>query len=569
MCDFAKKINSQANRNAKRERQYRQKHSSSRVSDIGRKSIASRIRGDDLFRREKSSLGVKMQEHVQFFDEKNGGDFSQKGHLQEENFVPNDLLSKETRAEEKVGIPVNMKEFDYHNTGDKTGKIPDNPVVNLARQCKQLGIKLIHGNLRIYQAGAMIPMDYDFFRRKLDQWITQRIIYVESYPTSNMIRDCYLHLLAVSEDDTDEYDIKFEGSKNLVAFANGTYNPVTGILRKHSIEDFIPFRVRGRYLMGEVCTPILDQIIHMQDTTNEFDGLRELFFEAIGYYFIANAAAKKFVYCAPRPDSGKSVLGRLLHSLFYPDTVSTEPINSLGEKFSQGDIWRKNICISMDLSDEVLSPKAVGRIKNLTGDPCVNTEEKYMPKRTSYHYCKYFFASNSPLKIRNYDEAFYNRVVILPFLRSIPREMMDMELQYKLIQEKDAIATLAARSLKHLIARNFDFPELKITKKLRAEWSGNYHEPLVEFIQMKCTLAKGEYTYFEDIYDSYCAYCDEFSFLPMEKHEFGKKLLQLYQGRIDSRKRRKNGGDPQAGYVGIALNQKDVIIPVRRDGYNL
>lgn len=558
---------SMAIRNTAGEKNYRKKHSSPHVRDMGQTDVVSRMRGDEEFRHQKSSQRVKKPDYTPISSELSKSILQRKKKSQKTN------IDEEFSFWEGIGGEAESRKISMGNVKDvtqelvdKVGKIPDNPVVNLARQCKRLGIKLVHGNLRIYQNGAMVPVDYDLFRKKLDRWIQQREICVENYPSVSAIRDCYQHLLAVSEDDTVEYDIRFEKSKNLIVFENGTYDSATGRLREHSKKDFVPFRIRAKYLLGEVCTPVLDQLIRSQDTTGEYDDLRELFLEAIGYYFIANAAAKKFVYCAPQPDSGKSVLGAFMHSLFYPDAVSTEPINSLGEKFSQGDIWKKSICISMDLSDEILSPKAIGRIKNLTGDACVNTEEKYMPKRTSYHYCKYFFASNGPLRLRKYDEAFFNRVIILPFLTSIPRAKMDMKFQHRLIQEKDAIATLAARSLGHLIDRNFEFPKLKITEKLKAEWSGNYREPLVQFVQMKCTLAEGEYVFFEDVYFAYCEYCKEFAFLSLEKREFGKRLLQLYRGRIFAQKKRKKGGDPQAGYMGIALNQEEMLIPVRRDG---
>lgn len=559
-----------ASRSAEKDKEYRRKHSSPHTVGSCKKTALSREMGDELYRHQKSSERVRKQGQLLTSPDLRESILQRSRKPQKAGIVEECLLW------EKVGDEIENQEILPHNveksvpqkTTDGLSKIPDNPVVNLARQCKQRGIKLIHGNLRIYQAGAMVPVDYDLFRKKLDGWIQQQKICTETYPSSSTIKDCYQHLLAVSEDDSEEYDVRFEESKNLIVFENGTYDSATGKLREHSRRDFVPFCLRAKYLTEEVHTPVLDRLIRSQDTTGEYEDLRELFLEAIGYYFIANAAAKKFVYCAPQPDSGKSVLGALMHSLFYPDAVSTEPINSLGEKFSQGDIWKRSICISMDLSDEILAPKAVGRVKNLTGDACVNTEEKYMPKRTSYHYCKYFFASNSPLRLRKYDEAFYNRVVILPFLRTIPRAKMDMELQNKLIREKDSIATLAARSLKNLIDRNFEFSKLKITEKLKAEWSGNYHEPLVQFVKMKCTIAQSEYVFFDDIYESYRQYCDEFALTPIGEREFGKKLLRLYNGQIISQKRRKKGSSPRAGYVGIALNKKDMIIPVRRDGYN-
>lgn len=142
---------------------------------------------------------------------------------------------------------------------------------------------------------------------------------------------------------------------------------------------------------------------------------------------------------------------------------------------------------------------------------------------------------------------------------------MDMDLQSKLLREKDAIVSLAARSLQGLINRNFVFQKLKITEKMRAEWSGNYRDPLVQFVRLNCVLAEDEYTFFEDIYFCYCRYCDEFYVSALGEREFGKRLLQLYHRSVFPQKRRKGGGNAQAGYVGIALKKDEMIVPVSRD----
>lgn len=509
-----------------------------------------------------------QKEKARMLQEPKSGRKDEKSQRESNFQLGQKILNSVGEVEQNSPSPIiagNAALFTQKSAAKNPNELPDNPVVNLARQCRGLGIKLIHGNLRIYNKGAMVPLDYDVFRRMLDEWLVNGQVYSPQYPTANVIKECYLHLLAVAKDDTEEYNSRYEEGKNLIVFSNGTFDATTGILRAHSTKDYVPFRVNAKYMHGKLETPTFDKFVKMQDTSNEYHELRELFLEAIGYFLIANAAAKKFVYCAPRPDSGKSVLGALMSNIFFPENVSTEPINSLGDKFSQGDIWKKNICISMDLSDEILSPRAVGRIKNLTGDACVNTEEKYMPKRTSFHYCKYFFASNSPLRLRRYDKAFYDRVLILPFLRSVDRDKMDMDLQSKLLREKDAIVSLAARSLKGLVNRNFVFQKLKITEKMRAEWSGNFCDPLVQFVRLNCVLVEEEYTFFEDIYASYCRYCDEFFISAMGEREFGKRLLQLYQGQIFSQKKRRGGGNAKAGYVGIALKKDEMIVPVRRD----
>ena len=438
-----------------------------------------------------------------------------------------------------------------------TKEMETQPAYELAKRFRRCNyIFMDSGTLRVYRKGAYVPIDLCSYHMLIEQMLTSGEIIMKRRPTVKEIKDSYAHLYAELSGNKISLAGKIKEDENKMVFQNGIFDTVKQEIKplSHKYIAFIPLRVK--YLHDKrISTPVFDGFIQNLDVTGqEFSILKELLLNVLGYISIGNHSGKCFFYLAPAMNSGKSLLAKFIQEIFPEEMVSTESMNDLNQRFAMADIEKKAICISMDLTGTTLSKDAIARIKNITGDRRVTVEQKYMPKKTVVHNCKFLFGSNHSIKISGTDPAFWERVVLIPFIKSIPREKQDMNLVDKLLKEKNEIMTLAARSVKRLIDNKFIFPETSIAKFMKNKWMGNVENSVMEFVEHRCELQTDSYEFTIDLYDQYRKFCNDFSREPIVKTEFAKEIVREY--KLKQGKRRKHG-NPRNGFFGIKI--KDTI----------
>lgn len=122
-------------------------------------------------------------------------------------------------------------------------------------------------------------------------------------------------------------------------------------------------------------------------------------------------SAKSFFLLQGVGDSGKSVLGNLISSMFNPEALAHLDIYRFKEKFSTSALIDKRLNICMDLPRARISREAIGVIKMLTGDDTITIEQKFRPSESYKPTCKLLFGSNFPLMPADNDPAFCSRLV--------------------------------------------------------------------------------------------------------------------------------------------------------------
>ena len=444
-----------------------------------------------------------------------------------------------------------IKEVEKQKGVEKS-KMQLPPAYELAmkfRRCRK--VIVYGGTLRIYESGAYVAIDENFYHILVEKMLSQGRISMKRRPTVREIRDSFAHLYAELRGEEFSVGVRVKKDENKIVFQNCIYDSIKQ--KQYPLSQkymtFVPLRVN--YLEGEIRTPAFDNFVRSLDGTGEeFAILKELLLNVLGYISITNPSGKCFFYLAPAMNSGKSLFASFIQEIFPEEMVSTESINDLNQRFAMADIEKKAICVSMDLTASTLTKDAVARIKNITGDRKVTVEQKYVPKKTVVHNCKFLFGSNHPIRIIGSDPAFWERVVIIPFVKSIPKAKQDINLLEKLLEEKDEIMTLAARSIKKLHANNFIFPETSVAKKMKNEWRGDVSNSVVQYVEQNCELQKDGYEFTSDLYEKYMEFCEEYFFDKIAITEFAKEISRKYN--LKKGKRRKNG-NPRNGFFGIKL----------------
>ena len=253
------------------------------------------------------------------------------------------------------------------------------------------------------------------------------------------------------------------------------------------------------------------------------------------YLLSPSVSAKKFFVFGTAPDSGKSVVGNLLEALLKTENLSFLPLDEFGGRFNLSVLVGKLLNLCMDLPDRAIPATAVSRIKQLTGRDALTVEKKYQHPFEYSNECKLVFGTNSPIRLTAKNEAFFRRMIVVPFTHSVPEEEQDTDLLEKLLLEKDAIVTKALKAAVKLYREDFKFPTLESSERMLKEWTQMGVRSVRVFMEKCCvkTTERSDFVTTETAYQVYIDFCEDHDFKIADIKEFAKMMKEAFpKGRI-------------------------------------
>jgi len=247
-------------------------------------------------------------------------------------------------------------------------------------------------------------------------------------------------------------------SQELLSFRNGVLDLSTGEMHTHSPEYRTFYRIEANYLpyAQQLDTPQFDRYLYM--ITGGDPVLTERLWQSIGYILSPDRRGKALFLLQGVSNSGKSVLTDLLHALFSDGAAISLGFHDLSERFAASEMVGKWLCTSNDMPAGALKAKAVGVLKELSGNDLVSVDVKYKNRAQFRCTSKLVMVTNHPLLLSTPDPAFAARIVTIPFCYSVPKEQWDINLLKKLLSERDAIVTKAIIACGRLRMNSYIFP---------------------------------------------------------------------------------------------------------------
>ena len=346
-------------------------------------------------------------------------------------------------------------------------------------------------------------------------------------------------------------NVDYQSIDNLAVLENGIFDVAAQKLYKHSSEYYVFSYVKANYIEDAAC-PVFEKFL---DTITKQDKvLKKRMWYLLAYICMQSVSAKAFFVFGTKPNSGKSVFGKFLQSLFKREYVSSVALYEMHKDFALAPVVGKALNLSMDLPSGKLNAAAVSNLKMLTGEDMMCINEKHIPRFGFRNRAKMIFASNHPILIQGEDEAFWDRLVYFPFENSIPKKEQDPHLLDKLMREKDAIVSKALRYGKKFIKNHYVFPTTQEIEDTIAVWRGERSFSVERFLTDCCVISstcEGEWT--ANLYSAYRAYCENHAQECVSKETF-RHIMELQRG-VKSKKFRKKGSSENSrhGFVGIEL----------------
>lgn len=222
--------------------------------------------------------------------------------------------------------------------------------------------------------------------------------------------------------------------------------------------------------------------------------LQERIWQAVGYLLVPDQHGKAIILLQGRKHSGKSVLVNVVKRCFDDELVVALSVNEFDRRFATSSLYGKKLCVDADLSDERLDRTAVSVLKKLTGADSISGDVKFGDYLQFTNSAKFLYGSNHVVLLPNKDAAFYDRLVVIPFARTVPSDERDFRLEEKLNAERDAIIIRALAAYRRLVKSNYrfagDFPINAVTE----DGGESTADKVGQFLREDCEIAFGVWT---------------------------------------------------------------------------
>lgn len=369
---------------------------------------------------------------------------------------------------------------------------------------------------------------------------------------------CFSDLMSYMKADTGlipaNYEKRLRKASHLVVFRNGILDLDSFELIKHSPKYLTFYELDANWTTNPNPTCFLR---FLRTASGGDKKIERRIAEVTGYLLTPINEGKCFFAMGTAPNSGKSTLGNLLLSLIGREYAASRATYDLSKRFSLGDINGKLLNLSMDLPEGRLNRVTVSIIKQITGDDTVMTEQKFQKVREVHSNMRSLFASNHPISVsaEENDDAFWDRMVVIPFLHSLSAEDRDSELLMKLNKEKNDIISYCLSAFKPVLERKCRFSECLEAAALKEQWRNAGEggtQSVCEFIEecLEITGHENDEIPVKVLHQKYEDYC----LSKGQKVISRNKMIRLVDRYADPCKRKRvhrTGINPVSCYIGM------------------
>lgn len=417
----------------------------------------------------------------------------------EDKGYKNDLRSNEEKNS-KINDVFSISQNIEKNDLDKNAIGKKVTAYDLAEEIKRK-IKFIVYEERLY----IYDEKYGYYKEVIDKMVENIIRGMLRNDIKRVVNSSLLTETIKWIKSSKELRGKIKTNKNYINFKDGYYDIITNRFYANNRESlyfnyYVNAKFNKRIVDGYYFNLYIDNI------TNGSYRLKMLIQEILGLTISNIRNVKKAIFIVGKANSGKSTFLELINNIIGKDFTSNLSLIDLNDKFRIAELVDKRVNVCGEVSE--LTLKRLDIFKMVTGKDSIMAERKGKDPFVFRNSATLIFAGNylPELGVTDISNAFFERLIIVPFNNKISKEDMDINLMDKLLREKKFIIDFAIDGLNRLIDNNYEFTECEEVNDI----TNNYlyeNASFQMFIKEKCIL---DTSYKEascvliDMYEEYC-----------------------------------------------------------------
>lgn len=473
-------------------------------------------------------------------------------------------------------VPERRLTFARHAKPTPREVVPKNPPASAAAPCQQntespapVGtskMQLLYAQLAPLVIGKLVFADGEPYLRHQDRINTfrklKRIELVDKLrmllPAGDRARygkGVFEDVVAVfrAELDIGPAERAFNAHPHLVNARNGVVCVDQGdpYLVEADPEIRFTYMVDADFLSHHqmLATPAFD---HFVATSLDGDDDKYLqLLEFSGYALSDATDGKVIMFLLGASNSGKSVWCRWLSRVLDPKMVTHFPLHEVANPFNGQDLCAAKLNISAEVDATPLRVDAMIKALSGGGDQ-ISASRKFCDAKVMTPKTRLLCAANALPELRTGDpsDAIFNRLEVLPFSHSIPKEQQSRDLLYDLLEERSEIFTLAMHALSSLVSRNYRFTRSSEAEELLATYRTSANSFLL-FERDCLDYCEDGHMGCADAFRHYVHFCFEANLEPLSKGIFRSYLLS--RRGVGEGSPRDAHGHQVRSYTGVKL----------------
>ena len=218
--------------------------------------------------------------------------------------------------------------------------------------------------------------------------------------------------------------------------------------------------------------------------------------------------------------SGKSTFLDTLRATHGERTVSSLAPQQMTQRFGGADLYGKWLNVRNDIPAAMI--KNTGTFKEIVAGDRIKAEEKF---KDPFHFsptAKHLFSANQLPETETDDEAFYRRILLVPFPTSIPRDERDTHLDDKLQQELPGVLNWALEGVNRLTTQG-RFTGDRTPGETQNTWE-KWGKSIDRFRRVGLTDSVDQSVPKSRVYQAYIRFCQNENIPAETQHAMTRKL---------------------------------------------
>ena len=437
------------------------------------------------------------------------------------------------------------------NIVDRTRNIPKISVSDPSNGANEIVAAVIEHRVLLFDNGTPViksPLHYQRLSYEEAEALVFNLLEKKARITvpSKQIKESLKRLRNMPELQVDLTE-KFWENQMFVNLTHGVYDTMKQEVIPKNDADVFDYYINIRYIPH--CrledAPVFKKYIESSVGMDQYECLLRV----LGYCISSLTKGRKAFVFYGIGRTGKSTILNVLEAVIGSGLVSHEPFHVMSGERAKAHYEGKRVNISRETSTKLNRNEE--SFKSLISCEYTTGSEKFEKQRDFVATLSFIFAGNADIEFVYMDDAVLDRLVYIMFTKEIPEEEIDLDLEEKLLKEKDVIFSLALDSLKRLIEDKYDFKMAPIAEEHIKRRRYLIHSA-ESFITEKCKLSKDGKVSKVALYAAYLAFCKANALNPVGRNTFYNKVRNYNASIVDGRAPDAAGNSVQ-GFHGISL----------------
>jgi putative DNA primase/helicase len=285
------------------------------------------------------------------------------------------------------------------------------------------------------------------------------------------------------------------------------------------MEHFSTYQLSFSYdpdAKAEIFQKFLDKVLPNKE-------VQYILLEFIGYCFVKDMKLEKMLLLFGSGRNGKSVLNEIIYALLGKENVTSFSVTSLCDSKSQTRPFLENTLLNF--SQEFGSGNFdLDIYKILVSNQKIEGKKLYQDPYMIENYGRIISNCNTLPRVTENKDAFYRRLIILPFKVRILEEEIDIDLANKIISnELPGVFNMVIDGMKRLVKQN-NFTNSEIVEEELKKYRKDSNSVLTFLDDENYIPSKTEKVKISALFQIYNNYCSQNNYHPFSSGKFNDQL---------------------------------------------